>query len=191
MKAAMQFGLRGYKRWISPMLPHACRFVPTCSEYALEAVERHGAVARHRGLRSRACCAVIRWRAPGMTRCLLESTASMRCCDSVGSAPMGCCPGIHEPPLLNGKSLCPSIEIPNKSPAARATCCSSWWQRFALILVASSSSPRTSRILRPASQPAQTAKAPEARPPAPWAATATKRAVTRLRRPLTSQLRRN
>lgn len=42
MKAAIQFTLRGYKRWISPMLPHACRFVPTCSEYAHEAVERHG-----------------------------------------------------------------------------------------------------------------------------------------------------
>jgi putative membrane protein insertion efficiency factor len=42
MKAAIQFVLRGYKRWISPMLPHACRFVPTCSEYALEAIERHG-----------------------------------------------------------------------------------------------------------------------------------------------------
>ena len=26
------------------MLPHACRFVPTCSEYAIEAVERHGAL---------------------------------------------------------------------------------------------------------------------------------------------------
>jgi putative membrane protein insertion efficiency factor len=44
MKAAMQFLLRGYKRWISPMLPHACRFVPTCSEYAMEAVEIHGAL---------------------------------------------------------------------------------------------------------------------------------------------------
>ena len=44
MKATIQFALRGYKRWISPQLPHACRFVPTCSEYAIEAVERHGAV---------------------------------------------------------------------------------------------------------------------------------------------------
>ena len=44
MKQAMQFVLRGYKRLISPMLPHSCRFVPTCSEYAMEAVERHGAV---------------------------------------------------------------------------------------------------------------------------------------------------
>ena len=42
MKRAVQFALRSYKRWISPMLPHACRFVPTCSEYAHEAVERHG-----------------------------------------------------------------------------------------------------------------------------------------------------
>jgi len=44
MRSAIGFGLRAYKRWISPMLPHACRYVPTCSEYALEAVERHGAI---------------------------------------------------------------------------------------------------------------------------------------------------
>ena len=43
MKQAMRFLLRCYKRLISPMLPPACRFVPTCSEYAMEAVERHGA----------------------------------------------------------------------------------------------------------------------------------------------------
>jgi uncharacterized protein len=36
--------LRGYKWAISPMLRPACRFVPTCSEYAMEAVERHGAL---------------------------------------------------------------------------------------------------------------------------------------------------
>lgn len=35
--------LRGYKWAISPMLPGACRYVPTCSEYAMEAVERYGA----------------------------------------------------------------------------------------------------------------------------------------------------
>jgi uncharacterized protein len=34
--------LRTYKRWISPMLPASCRYVPTCSEYAMEAVERFG-----------------------------------------------------------------------------------------------------------------------------------------------------
>ncbi|MGB9205199.1 MAG: membrane protein insertion efficiency factor YidD, partial [Terriglobales bacterium] len=36
--------LRLYKRWISPVFPPSCRYVPTCSEYAMEAVERHGVV---------------------------------------------------------------------------------------------------------------------------------------------------
>lgn len=40
--------LRLYKRLISPLLPASCRFYPTCSDYAREAVERHGA---RRGLR--------------------------------------------------------------------------------------------------------------------------------------------
>jgi putative membrane protein insertion efficiency factor len=31
-----------YKRFVSPLLPPACRFTPTCSEYAREAVTRHG-----------------------------------------------------------------------------------------------------------------------------------------------------
>jgi hypothetical protein len=34
--------LRIYKRWISPLLPSACRFQPTCSEYTLDAIERYG-----------------------------------------------------------------------------------------------------------------------------------------------------
>jgi len=34
--------LRVYKRWISPARPPSCRYVPTCSEYAMEAVERYG-----------------------------------------------------------------------------------------------------------------------------------------------------
>jgi len=36
--------LRAYKRLISPMLPAACKYVPTCSDYAVEAVERFGIV---------------------------------------------------------------------------------------------------------------------------------------------------
>ena len=36
--------LRAYKWAISPMFPPACRYVPTCSEYAMEAVERHRAL---------------------------------------------------------------------------------------------------------------------------------------------------
>jgi putative membrane protein insertion efficiency factor len=31
-----------YKRFVSPLLPRACRFEPTCSVYAREAIERHG-----------------------------------------------------------------------------------------------------------------------------------------------------
>ena len=42
--AAMGMLLGSYKRWISPALPPACRFVPTCSEYAAEAVARYGAL---------------------------------------------------------------------------------------------------------------------------------------------------
>jgi putative membrane protein insertion efficiency factor len=34
--------LRFYKRYLSPLLPSACRFYPTCSEYMLQAVEKHG-----------------------------------------------------------------------------------------------------------------------------------------------------
>jgi putative membrane protein insertion efficiency factor len=36
--------IRGYQRTLSRVLPPACRFEPTCSEYALEAIGRHGAL---------------------------------------------------------------------------------------------------------------------------------------------------
>ncbi len=42
IRAAMIGLLRIYKRWVSPLLPAACRFQPTCSEYAREALEIHG-----------------------------------------------------------------------------------------------------------------------------------------------------
>ncbi len=43
-RSALAAVFRGYKRFVSPLLPPACRFVPSCSEYAAEAVERHGVV---------------------------------------------------------------------------------------------------------------------------------------------------
>lgn len=36
--------LRLYKLVVSPLLPPACRFSPTCSEYAIEAIAEHGAL---------------------------------------------------------------------------------------------------------------------------------------------------
>jgi putative membrane protein insertion efficiency factor len=42
MQKAVITSLRLYKRFVSPMLPSACRFSPTCSEYMIEAVGRYG-----------------------------------------------------------------------------------------------------------------------------------------------------
>ena len=43
MSTLMLVLLRSYKRWLSPLLPTACRFHPTCSEYMIEAIAQHGA----------------------------------------------------------------------------------------------------------------------------------------------------
>ena len=44
MKMIFRHAIRFYRRFISPLLPPACRFYPTCSQYALEALERYGTV---------------------------------------------------------------------------------------------------------------------------------------------------
>ena len=44
MKNILVFLLKSYKRFISPLVPPACRFTPTCSEYAAEAIKLHGSV---------------------------------------------------------------------------------------------------------------------------------------------------
>jgi putative membrane protein insertion efficiency factor len=36
--------IRGYQKWLSPALPPACRYQPTCSVYTLEAIEMFGAL---------------------------------------------------------------------------------------------------------------------------------------------------
>jgi putative membrane protein insertion efficiency factor len=36
--------IKGYRRYVSPMLPPSCRFTPSCSLYTLQAVERYGLV---------------------------------------------------------------------------------------------------------------------------------------------------
>jgi putative membrane protein insertion efficiency factor len=40
----MVYAVRGYQVSISPLLPPTCRYHPSCSNYAIEAFERHGAL---------------------------------------------------------------------------------------------------------------------------------------------------
>ena len=40
-RAAIAF-LRGYQRWISPLLGARCKYYPSCSEYAVQAIGRYG-----------------------------------------------------------------------------------------------------------------------------------------------------
>ena len=44
MKRLLLALIRGYRKYISPSRPPCCRFIPTCSAYALEAVEKYGAL---------------------------------------------------------------------------------------------------------------------------------------------------
>lgn len=41
--AALKAGVRAYQLFVSPLRPPCCRFLPTCSDYAIEAIARHGA----------------------------------------------------------------------------------------------------------------------------------------------------
>ncbi|WP_217556129.1 membrane protein insertion efficiency factor YidD [Paenibacillus sp. GbtcB18] len=42
MKKVLQAPIHAYRKYVSPLKPPTCRFYPTCSQYALEAIERHG-----------------------------------------------------------------------------------------------------------------------------------------------------
>ncbi|MCF8068548.1 MAG: membrane protein insertion efficiency factor YidD [Desulfobacterales bacterium] len=42
IKKAILLIIRSYKLFVSPLMRPACRFYPSCSEYAYEAIERHG-----------------------------------------------------------------------------------------------------------------------------------------------------
>ncbi len=44
MKRFVLLAIRFYQRFISPGLPPACRFYPTCSEYGYEAISRYGII---------------------------------------------------------------------------------------------------------------------------------------------------
>jgi putative membrane protein insertion efficiency factor len=44
MKKALKAPVHFYRKFISPLKPPTCRFYPTCSQYALDALEEHGAL---------------------------------------------------------------------------------------------------------------------------------------------------
>ena len=44
MKKLLLAMIRFYRRNISPLMPPCCRFIPTCSQYAIEAIEKYGAL---------------------------------------------------------------------------------------------------------------------------------------------------
>ncbi len=48
LSAVLQLPVWFYRLCISPLLPPSCRFTPTCSEYAIEALRRHGPCPIHR-----------------------------------------------------------------------------------------------------------------------------------------------
>jgi putative membrane protein insertion efficiency factor len=42
VKEILIFLIKIYKKYLSPLLPDSCRFYPTCSEYAIEALRKYG-----------------------------------------------------------------------------------------------------------------------------------------------------
>ena len=44
MKQVLTWLVRGYQRFISPLLPPSCRYYPTCSTYMIQALQKHGAI---------------------------------------------------------------------------------------------------------------------------------------------------
>ena len=57
MKRFLLWLIRVYQKGISPLSPPACRFIPTCSQYAAEAIERFGVFkGGYLALRRLLCC---------------------------------------------------------------------------------------------------------------------------------------
>jgi putative membrane protein insertion efficiency factor len=62
--AVLRAAVRAYRWFISPLLPPSCRFHPSCSEYAEEALARHGAL-RGGWLAARRVCRCGPWNRGG------------------------------------------------------------------------------------------------------------------------------
>ncbi len=65
MKTLLVWFLRGYQLLLSPLLGQKCRFYPTCSNYAIEALRVHGA-ARGSLLAARRVCRCHPWNPGGV-----------------------------------------------------------------------------------------------------------------------------
>lgn len=65
MKTLLVWFLRGYQLLLSPLLGQKCRFYPTCSHYAIEALRVHGA-ARGSLLAARRVCRCHPWNPGGV-----------------------------------------------------------------------------------------------------------------------------
>ncbi|MBJ6364266.1 membrane protein insertion efficiency factor YidD [Paenibacillus sp. GCM10012307] len=44
MRRLIQLPIHAYRKYVSPLKPPSCRFYPSCSAYALEALEKHGSL---------------------------------------------------------------------------------------------------------------------------------------------------
>ena len=44
IKKSLIWLVRGYQRFISPLFPPSCRFVPSCSQYAIDSIDRFGTI---------------------------------------------------------------------------------------------------------------------------------------------------
>ena len=64
IQASLRAALRAYRYAVSPLLPPACRFHPSCSAYAEEALERHG-LLRGSWLAARRVCRCGPWHPGG------------------------------------------------------------------------------------------------------------------------------
>ncbi|MFH0774778.1 MAG: membrane protein insertion efficiency factor YidD [bacterium] len=56
MTKLLLIGIRLYQRIISPFLPRACRFYPTCSEYTYQAISKYGKRGLYKGIKRLLSC---------------------------------------------------------------------------------------------------------------------------------------
>lgn len=75
MKSALLLAIRGYQLVVSPLLGQNCRFYPSCSNYALEAIQLHGA-GKGSWLAARRLCKCHPWNAGGVDPVPAKTTAT-------------------------------------------------------------------------------------------------------------------